>query len=130
MKPVHPIHLSEFQYYVLPMHAGAPVLLNLPNPVKYLSQEEGFVMSLEASIVHPYPATVEWFQNGEGPLQNDSRRTFGFPTLTISRVDVSDSGMYILRATNYIPGDPPELLGIGSGSFTLDVLCEWGRGEL
>jgi hypothetical protein len=81
-------------------------------------------MSLEGNISHPYPTTVEWFHNGEGPLQNDSRRTFGFPTLMISRVNVSDSGTYTLRATNYIPGDSPELLGVSSGSFTLDVLGE------
>jgi hypothetical protein len=105
-------------------HIEAPILLDLPDPVKYQDQGHGFEVSLEGSMSWPYPTTIEWFHNGEGPLQNDSRRTFGFPTLTISRVKVSDSGRYTLTATNYIPGFLPELLGVGDGSFTLDILCE------
>jgi hypothetical protein len=103
----------------------APILLHLQDPVKYPEQNNGFEISLEGNMSWPYPTTIEWFQNGEGPLQNDSRRMFGFPTLTISRMNVSDSGIYTLRAINYIPGDPPELLGVGDGSFMLDVLCEY-----
>lgn len=106
------------------LFSGAAILLNLTDPVKYRNREQGFVMNLENVEGYPYPATFHWLKDSQGPLLNDSKRAFGYPNLVISTVDVSDSGRYSLTASNYFPGNPPELLGTSTGSFTLDVLCE------
>lgn len=105
---------------------GTPILLRFTDSVKYRNEEQDFVISLQNAEFpgYPIPTTFHWSQDGRGPLRNDSRREFGYPTLMMSRVDVTDSGRYSLTASNYIPSDPPELLGTSSGSFTLDVLCE------
>lgn len=103
-----------------------PNLLNIPDPVKYRDQERDVMINLENEEypAYPFPATFYWSKDSKGPLQNDSRRTFGYPSLVIGRVKVSDAGRYSLTATNYILSNPPEPLGTSIGRFTLDVLCE------
>lgn len=122
---IYSINLSHLSYFnaVLYKFLGVPVLLNLTEPVKYRNQERTVMITLEGSG-YPFPSTFQWSKDGEGPLQNDSRRMFGYPNLIIGRVEISDSGRYSLSATNHIPGNPPQLLGTGNGSFTLDVLRE------
>ena len=82
-----------WMYYI-----GRPQLLSMDS-VRYRNGEIGFVFSMSQTdnLGYPFP-TFEWFQDNNGPLANDSRRTFGYPELTITRVQVSDSGTYSLVA--------------------------------
>ena len=77
----------------------------------------------QARPANPFPTTVQWFQDG-ALVSNDSDREFSYPTVTFLNVNRLHGGVYSLRATNFLPNDPSEVVGTGVGSFTLDVLCK------
>lgn len=71
----------------------------------------------------PYPYSFNWTKNGV-PVQNDSNKMFGYPTVRVRRFYLRDSGNYTLTARNY------ENNGTSTGSFSVNVLGEiknWPR---
>ena len=87
--------------------------------------EDGLEVSLEdMPPAHPFPAEFQWFKDGAGSLQNNSRMTFGYPSLTIDNVQRIDSGLYSLTATNFFFNESKGVLGTETGSVTVDVLCK------
>lgn len=104
------------------LYTGKPSLQHLKAPIRY---PEGFELrvTLEAGpTAHPFPSTYQWTGSQDITIDNDTRRMFGYPYLTISSVQSPDSGEYSLSANNTLPED--QINGVGSGSFTLDVLCK------
>ena len=68
----------------------------------------------------PEPTLYSWTKDGV---------TFNNPTLTYSSVTFSplrrsDTGVYLVSATNYILGSNTEQVGNDTGSFFLNVICE------
>ena len=70
----------------------------------------------------PQP-TFEWTKDDQN-ISNSSGGVFGYPTLTIYTVDMSDSGLYTLAARNNFLEEPFDEIGNDTGSFTLDVVCK------
>ena len=74
----------------------------------------------------PFPQQFSWTVNGS-PANNNSRLTFGYPSVTFQRFERGDAGTYILTATNYrLDNNSSVLVGMDTGSFTLDVQCKLG----
>ena len=71
----------------------------------------------------PFPSDVTWRRDGVELVNVSDTRVFGYPSIFIGSVLQSDAGPYTLTATNY-QLDGVTLVGTGSGSFTLNVLCE------
>lgn len=85
-------------------------------------ENQNVEVNLEAGrSAFPLPM-FEWTQNGQ-PAMNGSGRVFGYPSLTISSVARTDSGMYTLSARNFELGTTDEI-GNDTVNFTLDILCK------
>ena len=63
----------------------------------------------------PAPTEFNWTRNGTA-IVSDTRITVTVNSITISNVSRSDSGTYLVVSRNSV--------GMGSGTFTLNVLCE------
>lgn len=101
-----------------------PHLTHESLPYVYREGENNIVINLESNrIANPYPTNIHWKQNG-ATQSNDSRRIFGYPTVTFTSLNRSDGGNYILMATNYRLDSNSTAVGTGIGSFFLNVLCE------
>lgn len=101
------------------------MLQELAEPIRFPEGENGLVVNLETELeAQPFPISFEW-TSSEGTLQNDSSRSFGYPTLSIDNVQRSDSGTYTLTATNSVMED--DASGTATGSFVLDVLCKFNQ---
>ena len=75
----------------------------------------------------PFPSSFMWSRDGGGELVNETgQREYNYPSVFIKSVQPSDSGNYTLTATNYLP-DGVTVVGTDTGSFFLDVLCEWTK---
>ena len=102
------------------------MLQNIVAPIRFAEGEDGLMASPEVEpAAHPFPSEFEWSASEGITVANDSRRTFGYPSLTINRVQRSDSGTYSLTATNRFLEEPMNMFGSGTGRVTLDVLCEY-----
>ena len=101
-----------------------PNLTTLENPIRYREGEENVSLNLEQSYTFPYPDMFQWSKDGI-VITNNSRRMFGYPSVVISRIIPSDEGTYTLRATNHFIVSPFKEIGTGSGSFTIEVVCEY-----
>ena len=74
-------------------------------------------------LAFPFPSQVSWTKDGEEVAGGSSTRVFNYSSISIGSVQPSDSGLYVLSATNYqLNGGP--LLGNATASLTLNVLCE------
>ena len=71
----------------------------------------------------PFPSQVSWTKDGEEVEGASSTRVFNYSSIFISSVEPSDSGVYLLSATNYLLNG--SLLRTDSASLTLNVLCEF-----
>ena len=71
----------------------------------------------------PFPQQFSWTVNGS-PANNNSRVTFGYPSVTFQRIERGDAGTYNLTATNYRLDNTSVVVGTDTGSFTLDVQCK------
>lgn len=99
-----------------------PTLQTLPTPVRFVEGESNLTVNLETGVpAFPFPSSFQWSLNGR-QLQNDSRRSLGYPEATFSDVRRSDAGLYALMATNFFVDDPSREVASGEGEFTLDVL--------
>ena len=98
--------------------------------MRYREGEVNLTQNMEIrSSAYPYPKTFQWYLNGNA-INNDSRRMFGYPSMTIMRTRRSDSGIYTLRASNYYVDDPSKVVGTAQGWFTLDIFCECNYGHI
>ena len=70
----------------------------------------------------PFPSQVSWTKDGEEVEGASSTRVFNYSSIFIGSVEPSDSGVYLLSATNYLLNG--SLLRTDSASLTLNVLCE------
>ena len=57
-------------------------------------------------------------------MNETGQREYDYSSVFINSVQPSDSGSYTLTATNHLP-DGVTVVGTDTGSFFLDVLCEW-----
>lgn len=75
----------------------------------------------------PFPSTFTWTHNGLVITQNvTSRSVFGYPSLHLHVIELSDAGNYTLTATNYPLGNSTVVNAVGTstGHFSLNVLCK------
>ena len=79
----------------------------------------------QAPDAFPFPQQFSWTVNGS-PARNNSRVSFGYPSVTFQQMERGDAGTYILAATNYRLDNASVLVGMDTGSFTLDVQCKLG----
>ena len=76
----------------------------------------------DSPLAFPFPSQVSWTKDGEEVEDVSSTRVFNYSSIFIGSVQPSDSGAYLLSATNYqLDGSP---LGTDTASLTLNVLCE------
>ena len=108
-----------------PLTSVPPILSDRGN----ITRRENEQLSLDISDpgshpAFPFPSDVTWRRDGVELMNMSDTRVFGYPSIFIGSVLQSDAGPYTLTATNYqLDGVTP--VGTGSGSFTLNVLCEY-----
>ena len=78
---------------------------------------------LGGPLAFPFPSQVSWTKDGKEVESVLSTRVFNYSSIFIGSVQSSDSGVYVLSATNYQLNDGP-LIGSATASLTLNVLCE------
>ena len=71
----------------------------------------------------PFPQ-FRWTMNGQVATNNTARVTYSYPGVTFNSYDRVDSGIYNLTATNYRLDNTSVIVGIDTGSFSLDVQCK------
>ena len=77
----------------------------------------------DSHLAFPFPSQVSWTKDGEEVAGGSVTTVFNYSSIFIGSVQPSDSGLYVLSATNYqLNGGP--LLGNATASLTLNVLCE------
>ena len=74
----------------------------------------------QAPDAFPFPQQFSWTAN------NNSRVAFGYPSVTFLPFIRGDTGTYTLTATNYRLDNTSVVVGMDTGSFTLDVQCKFG----
>ena len=101
-----------------------PVLTGRGEVRKRENEELSMDMAEPGSpLAFPFPSQVSWTKDGEEVVGGSSTRVFNYSSIFIGSVQPSDSGDYVLSATNYqLNGGP--LLGSATASLTLNVLCE------
>ena len=102
-------------------HSGPP---NLTDNLTVVAVEgsTNAVSLRQTPDAFPFPQQFSWTVNGS-PARNNSRVTFGYPSVTFQQIEQGDVGAYTLTATNYRLDDTSVLVGMDTGSFTLDVQC-------
>ena len=76
------------------------------------------LQQLQAPDAFPFPQQFSW------TADNNSRVAFGYPSVTFQPFMREDAGTYILTATNYRLDNTSVVVGMDTGSFTLDVQCK------
>ena len=100
---------------------GPPNLIdNLP--VVAVEGSTSTVSLRQTPDVFPFPQQFSWTVNGS-PANNNSRVTFGYPSVIFQWFERGDAGTYTLTATNYRLDNNSVVVGTDTGSFTLDVQC-------
>ena len=94
-------------------------------PVVAVEGRTGTVILHQVPDPFPFPQQFSWTVNGS-PANNNSRLTFGYPSVTFQPYTRGDAGIYMLTATNYRLDDTSVVVGTDTGSFTLDVHCKFG----
>ena len=108
------------------LYTGSPNLTdNLP--VVVVEGRTNTVSLRQAPDAFPFPQQFSWTVNGS-PASNNSRVTFGYPSVTFQQLERGDAGTYTLTATNYRLDNTSVVVGTDTGSFTLDVQCKFRLG--
>ena len=103
-------------------HSGPPNLIdNLP--VVAVEGSTNTVNLGQTPDAFPFPRQFSWTVNGS-PARINSRVTFGYPNITFQQFERGDGGTYNLTATNYRLDNTNVIVGMDTGSFTLDVQCK------
>ena len=110
------------EIYVFFLISGAPNLTDNQQMV-VVEGTTGTVSLNKTTDVFPYPQEFGWTVD-ESPANNNSRVTFGYPSVTFQPYIREDAGVYTLTATNYRLDDNSVVVGTDTGSFTLDVQCK------
>ncbi|CAI8043848.1 Hemicentin-2 [Geodia barretti] len=99
-----------------------PVLTDRGEVRRRENEELSMDMAEPGSLLaFPFPSQVSWAKDGEEVAGGSSTRVFNYSSIFIGSVQPSDSGDYVLSATNYqLNGGP--LLGSATASLTLNVL--------
>jgi len=89
-------------------------------------KNSAIVLDLAVPLYHffPNPQTWKWTRSDGQKVLNSSTTKLGYPSASFFNVSKSDAGYYMLTGTNHVPSDPSRVIGSGSGSFTLNVLCK------
>ena len=104
------------------LYTGSPNLTdNLP--VVVVEGRTNTVSLRQAPDAFPFPQQFSWTVSGS-PASSNSRVTFGYPNVTFLPFIRGDTGTYTLTATNYRLDNTSVLVGMDTGSFTLDVQCK------
>ena len=112
----------QFRFTVSFLYSGPPNLLdNLP--LVAVEGSTNTVSLLQAPDASPFPQQFSWTVDGL-PASNNSRVTFGYPSVTFQTFERADAGTYTLNATNYCLDNTSAEVGMDTGSFTLDVQCK------
>ena len=101
-----------------------PPVLSERGEVRRENQELNVDMAEPGSPqAYPFPSQVSWTKDGVEVEGASPTRVFNYSSIFIGSVEPSDSGVYLLSATNYLLNG--SLLRTDSASLTLNVLCEW-----
>lgn len=98
-------------------NATAPQIINL-----IINTSITINLAEDGPPAYPFPTFIVWAQNNQ-TVSNDSRRSFGYPSLTFTSVEQSDSGLYLLRAANFRVDLGRITLGTKRGYIQVFVLC-------
>ena len=106
---------------------GPPVLKNFTT-TQSVCENETYTFDLQAAgaaEAFPFPQEFNWTRHNENVdnTTDEGRVTYGYPSVTFSSLNRSDSGRYELSATNFMRNG--SLIGSDTGSFTLDVQCKF-----
>ncbi len=82
-------------------------------------------LGIEQQQPFPFPSSFTWSRDGDPLLNISANVSFGYPELSLNPVSRTDSGLYTLTASNYLLDNDSVLIGNGTGSFTLNVLCKF-----
>ena len=74
----------------------------------------------EGPAAYPQPTLFNWTKDG----QTFNNPTLNYSSVTFSPLRRTDSGNYLVSATNYILGSNTDQVGNDTGSFYLNVICE------
>lgn len=91
--------------------------LSIPQPIIAATEFSSVTVTVQVSA-HPFPDSIEVTPpNQEGALSVvASNQTTGIATVFFPMVNRSNSGMYIVTASNFV--------GSGSFNFSIDVHCK------
>ena len=78
---------------------------------------------IQEPVAFPEPSNFEWLIGGQPLRQNGLTTTYS--SVIFDSVVRTDSGNYIVNATNFLLDNASEPVGNDMGSFYLDVLCKW-----
>ena len=83
----------------------------------------------QAPDAFPFPQQFSWTVD-RSPASNNSRVTFGYPSVSFQQLERGDAGTYTLTATNYHLDNTSVVVGMDTGSFILDVQCKFRLGVI
>ena len=89
--------------------------------VKLEENKVNVTIDIRQHSAFPEPTNVIWIKNGQPSLRSGLTTTYS--NVTFDSVMRSDAGNYAVTATNFWLDDSNRVLGTGTGSFSLDVLC-------
>ena len=112
---------TEIQAHCFFPYSGPPNLLDNQQIVS-IEGTPGTINLGQAPDAFPFPQQFSWTTN------NNSRVAFGYPSVTFLPFIREDTGTYNLTATNYRLDNTSVVVGMDTGSFTLDVQCKFGFG--
>jgi len=110
--------------FYIPLLVSEPPSLRDIQPMTVV--EGGGVTTINLDLdpeAFPFPQ-FQWTMNGQVAMNNTPRVTYSYPGVTFTSYDRDDSGTYNLTATNYRLDNTSVVVGMDTGSFSLDVQCK------
>ena len=110
-------------FYIPLIVSEPPILRDIPTMTVV---EGGGVTTIPLDLdpeAFPFPQ-FRWTMNGQVATNNTARVTYSYPGVTFTSYDRVDSGTYNLTATNYRLDNTSVIVGMDTGSFSLDVQCK------
>lgn len=104
-------------------YAGAPQLA-VGREIEVVEGNATVVNLQSGPEAFPFPTEYQWKRNDQ-VITNTSTLALAYPMAHFLNVSRSESGLYTLEAVNHQLQPPIQEIGRGTGSFRLNVLCEF-----